>query len=72
MTAVLPAYNLLNEKQAAALMNVSVSFLQKLRIRGGGPKFLKISKSIRYRKSDIETYLSESERQSTSQSFKLS
>lgn len=66
MTNPLNPYNLMSEKEAALLMQTSVSFLQKLRIRGDGPKFLKMSKNIRYRKADIEAYLLASERQSTS------
>jgi hypothetical protein len=37
---------LLDEKQAAALLNVSVKSLQAWRCRGGGPKFVKIGKRL--------------------------
>ncbi len=59
---------LLNEEEYAALARISVSKAQKDRVKGVGPKFLKISRSVRYRQSAVESYLMECERRSTSQS----
>jgi Helix-turn-helix domain len=39
---------LLTPKEAAELLKVSVSWLAKARIRGDGPPFIKIGRSIRY------------------------
>jgi hypothetical protein len=48
---------LLNERQAAALMSLSVRSLQRLR-QSGGPKFVRVGKSaIRYRLGDLETWI---------------
>ena len=48
---------LLNERQAAALMALSVRSLQRLR-QVGGPKFVRVGKSaIRYRVGDLETWI---------------
>lgn len=51
-----PAYydRLVNEKEAAAFLGYTVRALQNWRIRGGGPKFVKVSaRSIRYRFRDL-------------------
>ena len=50
--------NLLTEKETASYLNVTPSWLQKARCYGKpSPKYLKIGGAIRYRRSDIETYL---------------
>lgn len=46
--------------------NGSTALLDKLRCYGGGPKFIKVGKSVRYRKSSLDIWLSERERVSTS------
>ena len=48
---------LLNEKEAAKLLNLSVKTLQRYRLYGGGPQFIKINKSVRYSVEQIEEYL---------------
>jgi len=48
---------LLNEKEAAALLNLSVRTLQRLRCIGGGAKFVRLHGSVRYRLSDIEEWI---------------
>lgn len=45
---------LLNEKDAARLLGISVRFLQKHRSAGGGPPFVRLSsRCIRYRRRDL-------------------
>ena len=59
---------LLTPKEAANFLRVSQSWLAKARMRGDGPPFVKIGRSIRYRESDLlqwmksRTHLSTSER----------
>lgn len=51
-----PAYfdRLVNEKEAAEFLGYTVRALQNWRIRGGGPKFVKVSsRSVRYRFRDL-------------------
>jgi len=51
-----PAYydRLINEKEAAEFLGYTVRALQNWRIRGGGPKFVKVSaRSVRYRFRDL-------------------
>ena len=57
---------LLNEKEVEQLYGISKRWLQKRRCIGGGPVFIKIGKSVRYRISDIESYLQAHRRISTS------
>lgn len=54
-----PAYydRLINEKEAAEFLGYTVRALQNWRIRGGGPKFVKVSaRSVRYRFRDLLTW----------------
>ena len=51
-----PTYldRLVNEKEAAEFLGYTVRALQNWRIRGGGPKFVKVSsRSVRYRLRDL-------------------
>ena len=63
------ATSLLNESQAAKVLGVSVRTIQGWRVKGGGPVFLKLGNgrgSVRYRLEDIEAYLADRTRRSTS------
>lgn len=49
---------LLNEKQAASYLGLSVSTLQAWRWRGRGPAYLKLGgRTIRYRMADLDSFL---------------
>ena len=51
-----PAYydSLINETEAAKFLGYTVRALQNWRVRGGGPKFVKVSsRSIRYRRREL-------------------
>lgn len=57
---------LLSPKQAAELLNMSTSWLAKLRVKGGGPVYLKLHGAVRYRLSDLQSWLKAQLRVSTS------
>lgn len=58
---------LLTEEQAAALLSVSMRTLQGWRTRGGGPKFVSISKrAVRYRVADLMAWIDDRTATSTS------
>jgi predicted DNA-binding transcriptional regulator AlpA len=58
---------LLTNDQAAAVLGFHPSYLAKARLTGSGPRFLKIGrKSVRYRRSDIDAWLADKGRISTS------
>jgi predicted DNA-binding transcriptional regulator AlpA len=48
---------LLTEKQASAYLSRSVSTLRRGRKNGTGPKFVRIGRSIRYLKSELDGYI---------------
>lgn len=49
---------LIDEKQAAEYLGYTTRALQNWRLRGGGPRFVRVSaRSIRYRISDIEAWI---------------
>lgn len=57
----------LDTKGAAAQIGFAPNTLEKLRVYGGGPRYVKMGRSVRYRVSDLEAYLAERVVESTSQ-----
>jgi hypothetical protein len=47
-------------------LNLSSSTLNKLRLTGGGPQFVKLGVSVRYRLDDLDTWVAAQLRRSTS------
>jgi len=59
---------LVREQEAANFLGYSVRALQNWRIRGGGPKFVRVSaRSIRYRRRDLIAWTEERLRSNTSE-----
>jgi predicted DNA-binding transcriptional regulator AlpA len=57
---------LLDEHGAAALLGYSIRALQNWRLRGGGPRFVKVSgRSVRYRRRDLNDWVEQRLRSST-------
>ena len=49
---------LIDETKAAEFLGHSIRTLQNWRIRGGGPRFVKVSaRSIRYRRCDLNEWI---------------
>jgi hypothetical protein len=48
---------LLNERQAAIILNLSSRTLQAWRAQGCGPKFVRAGRSIRYRPCDLLAWM---------------
>ncbi len=57
----------LDPRQAAAYCSISVSWLAKLRCHGGGCPYLKVGKSVRYRKADLDEWLNSHLHRNTSE-----
>lgn len=55
----------LDTRAAADFLGVSARTLEGFRVRGGGPRFVKIGGSVRYRLASLEEYLQQQERAST-------
>ena len=45
--------------EAASYLGLAVSTLNKWRSYGGGPRFMRLGRAIRYRQSELDTYLIE-------------
>lgn len=56
----------LKPRQAAAYINSSTSTLAKRRLYGGGPKFTRIGRAIRYAKPDLDSFMAANTVASTS------
>ena len=48
---------LMNEQQAAQRLNVAVKTLQKWRVVGGGPRFVKLGRCVRYTLADLGDFI---------------
>lgn len=60
---------LMTEKEAAELICYTQRALQNWRLRGGGPKYVKIGRSVRYQRSDVLEFIEERKRVHISQTF---
>ena len=67
MSSTTSPLNLLTEKEVAQRTGFSIRTLQSWRMRGGGPSFVRISaRCIRYRPQDVEAWIEQRLRTSTS------
>jgi hypothetical protein len=58
---------LLTPKEAAFFLKVSGSWLAKSRMRGDGPPYIRIGRSVRYRLEDLVRWLKGQQRFSTAE-----
>ena len=59
---------LLTEKEAASLICYSQRALQNWRVRGGGPRYVKVSaRSVRYQRRDVLEWIEARKRKHTAQ-----
>ncbi len=59
---------LIDERGAAEYLSYSVRALQNWRVRGGGPKFVKVSsRSVRYSRRSLLEWIAERTRPNTSE-----
>jgi len=58
---------LLNQSEAAELLRLSIRTMERLRLTGGGPLYIKCGRSVRYRLSDLEAYVAAKVISSTSE-----
>ena len=49
---------LLSPSQAAEYLNLAVSSLAKWRVGGIGPKYVKLGSAVRYRRADLDDWIS--------------
>jgi hypothetical protein len=58
---------LLTVSEAARWAKVSESFLNKARLTGDGPRYVRLGRAIRYRQEDLESWAQQSAAASTSE-----
>jgi Helix-turn-helix domain len=56
----------LKPREAATYIKTTLNTLAKRRVYGDGPKFCRIGRAIRYRKSDLDEFMTGSSARSTS------
>jgi excisionase family DNA binding protein len=61
------SYDIVTVQEAADILRVSKSYLDKKRVYGGGPPFLQYGRKITYLRSDLEAWLSRRRFTSTSE-----
>ncbi len=57
----------LNNEEAAQYLGLKAATLNKWRVYGEGPPFIKVGRLVRYRRTDLDAYLSDRLVQSTSE-----
>ena len=57
--------NLLSENEISQIFGRSIPTLQKDRLRGNGPPFIKIGRLVRYSPSAVQAWLDDQVRRST-------
>lgn len=68
----MPNFNdLMRTPEAAKYLRLSASMLAKLRMRGGGPQYIKLGpRIVGYLKSDLDEWIASRSRRSTSQEIR--
>lgn len=56
----------MDTKTAAIYLGVSESYLNKLRVQGGSPRYLKIGRRVVYRRQELDSWAEQKSRTSTS------
>ena len=58
---------LMTQSECSAAVKLSESRLEKARVRGDGPPFVKLGRAVRYRPCDVKAWLADRVRNSTSE-----
>lgn len=59
--------DLMSSRCVASYLGVSVSFLEKRRVTGGGPPYMKLGRRVLYNRGDLEAWAKRLMREHTSQ-----
>jgi predicted DNA-binding transcriptional regulator AlpA len=57
--------NIDNSQKTAAYLQVSYSWIRQARSNGNGPPFIKIGKSVRYLKNDVDVWVQSQRKHNT-------
>ena len=58
---------LLNQREAADFLRLSQRTLERFRLTGDGPPFVKTGRRVAYRREDLDRWITDRVRQSTSE-----
>ena len=61
------ASEIVDTAAAAAVLSLAPITLAKMRIAGGGPRYLKFGRAVRYRLSDLQAWIVEQEHSHTAE-----
>ncbi len=64
------ANQFLESTQLANELGAKLNTIEGWRVKGIGPKFIKIGRLVRYRRSDVDAWLESQTRNSTSDAYK--
>ena len=62
--------HLLSQQEAATMLGLSPRTLERLRVTGEGPRYVKLNRRVAYRTEDIEAFVASRVRTSTSDNTK--
>lgn len=57
----------LNTNEAANYITLAAGTLERLRVQGSGPRYLKLGRSVRYRQTDLDQWMESRLTNSTSE-----
>jgi hypothetical protein len=60
---------LLTQREAAMSLRLSVRTLERMRVTGNGPRFVKCNRSIRYQQGDLDAWIASRVVRSTSEAM---
>lgn len=56
-----------DDREAATILGLSRSYLRQLRVKGGGCRFVRFGRAVRYRLADLYTWADQNSSLSTSE-----
>ncbi|GAA4002639.1 helix-turn-helix transcriptional regulator [Pseudomonas aeruginosa] len=59
--------DVLDTQQAADYLQVSRQLLELLRVKGGGPRYAKLGRLVRYRRASLDEWLASKEQSHTAE-----
>lgn len=66
LLAAMPTQSVFDTDEAAKFLGVSRQLLELLRVQGGGPRYAKLGRLVRYRRESLDQWLVEHEISHTS------
>lgn len=55
--AIAQVDRLLHQKEVVEILNIAKSTIEQWRLKGQGPRYVKLGRAVRYRLSDVQSYI---------------